>query len=102
MPAPFGNQNAVGNEGGRPPYYESPEELQQRVDEYFEHIKGKYHYEKVEVLGKDGEPEYITEKIWDVNPEPPTVTGLTLFLGFSDRSSLKDYEEKVEFSHILK
>jgi hypothetical protein len=35
-PAPKGNKNALGNEGGRPPLYSSPKELEERITEYFE------------------------------------------------------------------
>ena len=35
-------------------------------------------------------------------PEPPTVTGLSLHIGFADKSSLYDYKKKDEFSHSIK
>ena len=76
MPAPKGNKNAIGNEGGRPPFYVLPEELQEACDEYFRICK--------------------EEKI------PTTITGLALALGFSTRKSLLDYAEKVEFVNIIK
>lgn len=87
MAAPKGNKYAVGNNGGRPPHYSDPEVLQAECDEYFEFIKGEYDSEKKE---------------WIREPEPPTVTGLTLYLGFCERNSLDEYEKKQEFSHIIK
>lgn len=43
---------------------------------------------------------------WEVRikqgDEKPTVTGLTLALGFADKSTLYDYAKKPEFSHSLK
>jgi hypothetical protein len=75
-PAPKGNKNAIGNEGGRPPFYELPEELQKACDKYFRDCKA--------------------EKI------PVTITGLALHLGFSTRKSLSDYAEKLEFVNIIK
>jgi hypothetical protein len=34
--------------------------------------------------------------------EKPTITGLTLALGFCDKSSLYDYAKKDDFSHSIK
>ena len=76
MGAEIGNKYAVGNNGGRPPAFEEPEQLDLKCNEYFlECIKSK---------------------------EKPTITGLTLFVGFSSRSSWDDYEKKKEFSYIVK
>lgn len=76
MAAPKGNKYALGNNGGRPPIYNTPDDLEDKCLEYFNYC--------------------ISEK------EKPTITGLTLYLGFSDRSSLKDYIDKKEFTHIVK
>lgn len=81
---------SIGNDGGRPAMYETPEALTIAVDEYFKYILGESH-----------EDESLV-KIWDRYPEPPTVTGLALFLGFSDRQSLYDYQNRPEFSCIIK
>jgi len=64
------------NKGGRPPHYSNPEDLANRVTEYF---------------------EFCDEK-----KDKATITGLTLFLGFCDRSSLIDYSKNEGFSHIIK
>ena len=77
MAAPKGNKYALGNEGGRPPIYESPEQLKEWVNKYF---------------------LYCTEE-----HEKATITGLTLYLGFSSRSSLDNYADKSEeYLHIIK
>lgn len=76
MAAAVGNKYAIGNNGGRPPHYETPEDVIAVCDEYFEYIKE--------------------------SNEPATVTGLALYLGFSSKSSLFDYEKKEEFSSIIK
>lgn len=60
---------------GRPPYYKTPEEFEAKADEYFNSLE-------------DG--------------EPPILTGLTLYLGFADKSSLYDYAGKPEFFHSVK
>jgi len=81
MSAPIGNQFAVDNTGGRPPIYseDSEEDLATVVrlcDEYFKQL-----------------PE--------VN-EPPTVTGLTLFLGFDCKQTLYNYAKKQVFLDPIK
>jgi hypothetical protein len=59
---------------GRPPKYETAEELQNAIDLYWE------------LLDKD----------------KPTITGLALALGFESRQSFYDYEKDGEFSYTIK
>lgn len=71
------NKYGNGNTVGRPPHFETPEDLHAKAMEYFE--------------------DCIKEK------EKVTITGLCLALGFSSRSSLDDYEKRSdEFSYIVK
>lgn len=61
---------------GRPPLYETPEAFTEKVKEYFAN---------------------------EVSPEnPPTITGLALYLGFDSRQSFYDYEEREAFSYTVK
>lgn len=60
--------------GGRPPMFETPEDFQKKVDEYFVSVK-----------------EDVT-----------TITGLALYLGFESRQSFYDYEKKEGFTYIVK
>ena len=113
MPAPFGNQYALGADNGRPPVYQTADELQKKVDEYFEWIKGEYHYatriklptaENDRVTPADinefGEPKIVSKCIREA--EPVTITGLALFLGFCSRQSLYDMQERSEeFSYVV-
>ena len=85
--APYGNQNAIGNEGGRPLFYKTPELFQLKVDEYFETGRNER-----EIVTKEG---VVKIPVF-------TVTGLALFLGFSSRQSFLDYNEKVEFIDVIK
>lgn len=57
---------------GQPRMYETPEEMQAKIDEYF---------------NGDG---------------PKTITGLALYLGFADRQSLYDYQGLEDYSCIIK
>lgn len=96
MAAPAGNIFALGNEGGRPPKYENAAEMQAKILEYFEYIKGDGRQE----ITVDATGEMIVK--WERPPEPATITGLTLYLGFADRQSLYDYQKNEEFSCTIK
>jgi len=61
---------------GRPPKFSSPEQMQVLIDDYF--------------------------KACDRKKNPYTVPGLALALGFESRFSIRDYEEKEEFTHTIK
>ena len=76
---------------GRPPKFKTAEEIQTKIDAYFESCKG-------EPLMVDGEP-YLDKSGSPVliNAHPPTVTGLALALGFHSRQSLLNYQAKAEF-----
>jgi hypothetical protein len=87
MPAPKGNKNAVGNKGGRPAFFDSAEELQLKINEYFKDPPDK---RKVVSDGNEFELPIFT------------VCGLAYFLGFESRQSLYAYEQKLEFSYVIK
>lgn len=57
---------------GRPPIYTDPEELAKRCDDYFN------------------------------NATKPTITGLTLYLGFESKDTLYAYRDKPDFSYSIK
>ena len=77
MAAAIGNKYALGNNGGRPAHYDTPEEFAAAAQDYFDYCN--------EVGVK------------------ATVTGLTLYLGFCSRSSLDAYEAKgEEFKYSVK
>ena len=58
---------------GRPPHYETPEDMQSKIDEYF-----------------------------NTEGERCTITGLALHMGFESRQSFYDNEKNSNFSYILK
>lgn len=76
MAAPIGNKFALGNTGGRPPMFELPEDLENKCLQYFNDCID--------------------------NVEKPTITGLTLYVGFCSRSSWDLYSDKEEFKYIVK
>lgn len=69
--------------------YESPEEMQEKIDAYFEECKGHplLDDEGNAVTDKFGYPIILDQK-------PLTVTGLALALGFTTRASLLNYQAK--------
>lgn len=73
--------------GGKPPYYETIEELEKKLEEYWIYIKG----EQDKTTGE-----------WNRAPEYPSVTGLALYLGFTTRQGLLNYEAKPEFVDAVK
>lgn len=85
------------NKGGHPPMYKTVEEMQARIDAYFEECNGVYVRDEEGNIetNKNGEP--ITTR-----QRPLTITGLALALGFNGRQSLLNYEGKPEFMDTIK
>lgn len=81
---------------GRPPKYKSKEEIEGLIEDYFKSCEGEI------LKGPDGKP--ILNK-WGnpviINQRPPTVTGLALALGFTNRLSLLNYQGKKEFVNTI-
>jgi len=78
MPAPKGNQYAKDNKGGRALKFKTVEELQCKIDKYFESC-------------------YITNgKEYQQNIRPLTITGLAVALD-CDRDTLLNYGNKEEY-----
>lgn len=73
------------SKGGRPPLFNSPEEMQVAIDRYFNETTSK-------VITKTG-VDYIDG--------PFTMTGLALALGFSSRQSLYEYEEHEQYADTV-
>lgn len=79
---------------GRPLKFNSEAELQSQILEYLKWIQGEG---KILVNDKGK----IIEQ-WQRWPEPATITGLALYLGFESRQSFYDYESREEFSYTIK
>lgn len=74
---------------GRPPMFETPEELEDKIQAYVEHCTSKR------------EPSFDGGFIM-TDGQPLTITGLAYFLGFESRQSFYDYEQNKEFSYTIK
>jgi hypothetical protein len=85
------------NKGGRPPIFNSVEEMQEKIEAYFKECEGKpiTDDEGNVLTNKHGEPIIVGVK-------PLTITGLALALGFNTRQSLLNYEGKAEFLDTIK
>jgi len=79
------------NEGGRPPLFETPEQLQEMIEEYF--VSGVE--KRTFIVGSGLNKQSITVEI-------PTITGLCYYLGFESRQSFYDYEKRHGFSYTIK
>jgi hypothetical protein len=79
-------------------FFNTAAELKKLIDDYFDYIEGDYY--EAEKPAKDGKPTAV-EKVWDRGPEPPTMTGLMLFLGFNSRVLFEGYCTEGEFADVL-
>lgn len=82
---------------GRKPRYKDKEEIEEKINNYFESCKGEILMNKQTgepILTKYGQPVIV-------NAKPPTVTGLALALGFTSRQSLLNYQAKKEFMDTI-
>lgn len=79
--------NKYINHGGRPAQFETAEQLQQAINEYFNNGVTKRRV----VVGKR-----------TIRIEVPTITGLCYFVGFESRQSFYDYEKRDGFSYTVK
>ena len=81
---------------GRKPKFNSPEEMQEKIEAYFKSCEGTLLTDDdgKPVFNKYGEPVVYGE-------EPLTVTGLALALGFTSRRALLDYQAKQAYKEII-
>ncbi len=76
MAAPKYNLYALGNNGGRPRHFETPEEFDKKAKEYFD---------------------------WCIeNKHEISINGLALYMGFYDKTGLKNYIKDEEFLPYVK
>lgn len=69
---------------GRPPAFKTPEELEAKINDYFENC-----------------PDNITHADTSVTRRY-TKCGLAIHLGFASKTSMYDYEKKPEFMYLIK
>lgn len=76
--------------------FASAEELNKLITHYFKWIEGEYHTEQKEIKGnlKD-------VKVYDREPEHPTIAGLAFHLGFCSLKQMEQRETKGKYSELL-
>ncbi|MBS7564681.1 hypothetical protein KHS38_09720 [Mucilaginibacter sp. Bleaf8] len=85
------------------PTFASATKLTTFIDDYFSWIAGSYHWEEAQAkTAKGSTTETSKQKVWDREPEPPTLTGLALHLGFNSKEAFEEYEREGRFADILK
>lgn len=86
----------LAHAGGRPYLIKDVEELQKKIDAYFEECEGEMLTDPngQPVLTKWGQVIYIGKK-------PPTVTGLALAIGLASRQALLNYQGRPEFNDAI-
>jgi hypothetical protein len=89
MGAAKGNKHGVGY--GRPPVFKSPDELQGKIEAYFNGGANK----RTVIIGKGENRQSIEIPLI-------TITGLCYYLGFESRQSFYAYEKNESFSYIIK
>ena len=85
------------NKVGRPATYKTPEEMQARIDAYFESCYGEYITDDDGNLMTDKHGHPVMSK-----SRPLTITGLALALGFNSRQSLLNYQDDPAFMDTIK
>jgi hypothetical protein len=78
----------------------STRQLRHLTTAYFSYIKGSFHYEDLPKTAKQAKAK--RQKVWDKEPEPPTLTGLALHLGFDSLAEFEEYEQNGELGYLLK
>jgi hypothetical protein len=77
-------------------------QVKRLIDKYFDNIKGEYHLEQKPVKNNKDNAETIEQKVWDREPEPATLSGLALALGFNSRQEFNDYIQNGRFASAVK
>ena len=83
-----------------PTLFNTTAQLKKLIDDYFTQIEGEYH--EIEKPGKEGKTSSVTvERVWDREPEPPTLCGLIHSLGFNSRQRFDSHCIEGEFADML-
>ena len=79
------------------------EHINHCIADYFKWIEGEHHTECLPFKPTaKSPPEMRDQKIWDREPQPPTLSGMALHLGFDSLQAFEAYEKNGRFASILK
>jgi len=80
---------------GKPPIIKSAEEMQEKINEYFDLCKPEYlKDENNKIVVKGGKPIVLSSN-------KPHIAGLAYHLGYKSRQSIYDNADKPEFEYII-
>jgi len=82
--------------------FASPKDLDALIARYFDYIEGEYQVVQQEAKATKAKTKNTEEKIWVREPEPPTLTGLALYLGFNSRQDFEACEARARYGARLK
>ena len=83
--------------------FNKAEQINGRIADYFKWIEGEYHTENLPFKATaKSPPETREQKVWDREPQPPTLTGLAIYLGFDSVMAFEAYEKNGRFASSLK
>lgn len=82
------------NLGGRPAMFQTPQEMQEKIDEYFASCKPTF-------LTVNGKTVLDKNKNPMIDYHPATIAGMALYLGFESRQSMYDYAKREGFSCVV-
>jgi hypothetical protein len=83
--------------------FNSAEDINLLIKQYFLHIQGHSHTGQKNMNDPiTGKPTCAEVEICDRQPEPPTITGMALFLGFNSRQEFENYEKRGTYAAELK
>ena len=78
------------------------EQLHHSIANYFKWIEGEHRTESLPFKPTaKSPPEMREQKVWDREPQPPTLSGLALHLGFDSLKAFETYEKNGRFATIL-
>lgn len=80
-------------------YFNTTHQLDSLIDAYFAHIAGEFHTETPSPRASKKTPP---EKTWLRLPEPPTISGLILFIGLESREVFDKHESRGRYAPALK
>lgn len=77
------------------------EQINHRIADYFKWIEGEFHTQLLPFKPTaKSPPEMREQKVWDRQPQPATLSGLALHLGFDSLQAFESYEKHGRFASI--
>lgn len=78
-------------------------QIAHRIEDYYKWIEGECHIESLPYKSTaKSPPEMREQKVWDREPQPPTLSGLAFHLGFDSLQAFENYEQNGRYASVLK